>query len=264
MRRICVYIFSILALIISSSPEAKSQDTLFIPMKINAGIEVIGPVNYFINNSKLSAEGYVSVDLNQKWAAALNAGYLDYQYSQYNYSYLSKGFFIRAGGDFNMLKPKKSLGIYWGGLSLRYGLSRFEWEVPELSQTNYWGESASSIPANTKWGHFIEASPGMRAQIFRNFSMGWSINLRMLLYTGNYNGIKPIYFPGFGNAEKRISTGFSYFLVWHIPYKKTRVIIPKEEPQEEEDTEENPDQNRSQDSGTTGGFRQQQPGSNLR
>ena len=86
----------------------------------------------------------------------------------------------------------------------------------------------------------------------------------MLLYTGNFNGIKPIYFPGFGNAEKRFSTGFSYFLVWHIPYKKLRVIVPKEEPQEEEDTEDNPNQNRSQDSGTTGGFKQQQPGSNLR
>ncbi len=266
MRRICAYIISILAIILTFSQEANCQDTLFIPLKIHAGIEVAGPVRYFINKNTLGAEGYVSVDLNEKWAVALNAGYLDYQYAQYNYSYISKGLFVRAGGDFNILKPKKSLGKYWGGLSLRYGLSRFEWEVPGLSQTNYWGESTSSIPATKSWGHFIEASPGMRAEIFRNFSVGWSINVKMLLYSGKYNGIKPIYFPGFGNAEKRFSTGFGYFIVWNIPYKKIRVIIQKEEPEEEEDTEGTLDQNNSQGTTTPGGFRQQQPGpgSNLR
>jgi hypothetical protein len=266
MRRICAYIISSLAIILMSFQEAKCQDTLFIPLKINTGIELIGPVNYFIDKSKLSLEGYASVDLSEKWAAALNLGYLDYEYSQYNYSYLSKGFFVRAGADLNILKPKKSLGKYWGGLSLRYGISRFMWEVPELTQSNYWGESSSSVPSTKNWGHFIEASPGMRAEFFRNFSMGWSISLRMLLYTGNYNGIKPIYFPGFGNAEKRFSTGFSYFIVWHIPYKKIRVIIQKEEPEEDTDSEDNSDLNRSQGTTAPGGSRQQQPGpgSNLR
>jgi hypothetical protein len=219
-----------------------------IPLRINAGIEVIGPATYFIDKGTLSVEGFVSVDLNEKWSAALNAGYLDYEYSQYNYTY------------FNILNPKKSLGKYWGGISLRYGLSRFKWEVPEFSQSNYWGNTASSIPANKTWGHFIEASPGMKAEIFRNFSMGWSVSLRMLLYTGKYEDLKPLYFPGFGNAQKRFSTGFSYFIVWNIPYKKIRVITKKEEPEEPDEDEEptNP-----QDSGNRN-FKQQQPGNPMR
>ena len=261
MRRICVYFISILAVILSSLSQAKGQDTLFIPLKINAGIEVIGPVTYFIEKKTLSTEGYISADLNEKMAVALNAGYLNFEYSQYNYTYLNKGYFIRAGVDFNILKPKKSLGKYWGGIGLRYGLSHFTWEVPELSQSNYWGKSASSIPANKSWGHFIEASPGMRAEIFRNISMGWSISLRMLLHTGDFNGIKPIYIPGFGNAEKRFSTGFSYFIVWNIPYKKIRVIIQKEEPQDTEEDEDNKDQNRSQGTGSSGLRPQQQDNS---
>jgi len=258
MRRICAYFFSFLAVFLSSVSQVKCQDTLLIPLKINAGIEILGPVTYFINKEALSIEGFVSMDLSEKFGLALNAGHLDYEYSQYNYTYLNNGFFIRAGVDFNLLKPKKSLGKYWGGIGLRYGLSHFTWEVPTLSQSNYWGESSSSIPSTKNWGHFIEASPGMRAEIFRNFSMGWSISLRMLLYTGETDGIKPIYIPGFGNSEKRFSSGFSYFIVWNIPYKKIRVITKKEEPEEDEDIYDTDQQNNPQGSGSSG-TQQQQP-----
>jgi hypothetical protein len=258
MRRICAYFTSLLVFILAGQYPAKGQDTLLIPLKVKIGIEAIGPVTYMIEKQTLSTEAYVSADLNEKWALALNFGRLDYDFTQYNYNYLCKGFFLKAGGDFNILKPKKSMGIYWGGISLRYGLSRFEWQVPELSQSNYWGKAYSSIAPNRNWGHFLEASPGMRAEIFRNFSMGWSVSLRMLLYTGKSDGIKPVYFPGFGNATKRFSTGFSYYIVWTIPYKKIKVITRKEEPEEDEDQD---DQNRTQGSGTnssSSGNRQQQ------
>jgi hypothetical protein len=263
MRRIFAYIISLVALIFQTNPQAKGQDTLQIPLRINIGIEAIGPVSYFIDKKTLSLEGNVMVNLNEKYSVSASVGYLDYNYSQYNYQYLSNGLFAKAGVDINMLKPKKSMGIYWGGLGLRYGISRFRWEVPRISQSNYWGKAYSSLPPSNNWGHFLEISPGMRAQFIKNISMGWSVNLRMLLYTGTSEGMKPIYFPGFGNAGNRISTGFSYFIVWNIPYKKIRVIIKKEEPEEEEDTE---DMNNQQQQGTgtgtrnrtqTDGFRQQ-------
>ena len=130
MRRICAYFISITAIILSSVSQARGQDTLLIPLKINAGIEILGPATYFIDKNTLRLEGYVSMDLNEKWAAAFNAGYLDYEYSQYNYIYLNKGFFIRAGADFSILKPKKSLGKYWGGIALMPGEASIKW--PQL------------------------------------------------------------------------------------------------------------------------------------
>jgi hypothetical protein len=257
MRRTFAYIFSLSALLIAGTPAARCQDTILYPLKVNIGIEAIGPVTYIFEKKTFNASGYVSVDLNEKLAVAFEAGYLDYYYSQYNYTYLCNGFFVRAGTDFNILKPKKSLGKYWGGVGFRYGISRFGWEVPELSQSNYWGKATSSIPPTTNWGHFLEASPGMRAEVFRNFSMGWSVNLRMRLYTGTYNGIRPIYFPGFGSSDKRFTAGFSYYLVWNIPYKKIRVITKKPEPEEEE--EEPEDIDIQQQRGTqSSGLRQQQ------
>jgi hypothetical protein len=221
---------------INSLGNLQAQDTIPIPLKIKVGLEVSGPVLYISDKKILNAEGYISVDINEKASAVLNAGYLNYKYSQYNYEYLNRGAFIRAGIDFNLLKPDKSLGKYWGGVGLRYGISLFNSEVPLLEQDNYWGKTISSIPKKTYWGHFLEISPGVRAEIFKNFSMGWTVSLRMLLFTGTGKDLRPIYFPGFGNGGKTVTAGLNYFIVWNIPYKKINVIIKKEVPEETEDT----------------------------
>ncbi len=209
-------------------------------------MEVSGPAIYYSDKNILNAEGYISVDLNEKRAVTFAAGYLNYKYSQYNYTYLSNGGFIRAGIDFNLLKPDKSQGKYWAGIGLRYGLSRFNSEVPLLEKENYWGSTISSIGRRTNWGHFVEVSPGVRAEIFRNFSMGWSVSLRMLIYTGTGKDLRPVYFPGFGNGTKTITTGISYYLVWNIPYKKIKAIMKKEVPEESDDkSDTNPDNTKS-------------------
>jgi len=236
MRRTYAYFISLLLILQSGFDHAYAQDTLLIPLKIKVGLEVSGPAIYISDKNILSAEGYISVDNNEKISWVLGAGYLDYKYSQYNYDYQSSGIFIRAGADFNLLKPEKSLGKYWAGIGLRYGLSVFNSETPSLKQDNYWGTTSSSIAERINWAHFLEASPGVRAEVFRNFSMGWTISLRMLLHTGTGKDLRPIYFPGFGNGAKSFSTGLNYFIVWNIPFKKITVITKKEVPPEPDET----------------------------
>ncbi len=234
MEKTSVYFISILISIFSFPAIAQDEppDSLDIPLKLKAGIEVAGPVIYFIDENILSIEGYLSADLNEKMALYLCAGYSDYKYSQYNYDYLNKGSFFKAGVDFNILKPQTAMGKYWAGIGLHYGLSSFISETPFLKYENYWGTTTSSIAPETHWGHYLEASPGFRAQIFRNFSIRWSLNLRKLLYVGTSKDLKPIYIPGYGTADKSFSTGISYYLMWNITYKRIRVSVKQEAPSE--------------------------------
>jgi len=235
MRKTSAYFISLLVILISGLDQIRAQDTLLIPLKIKVGLEVSGPAIYFADKNILNLEGYISADINEKVSAVLGAGYLDYKYSQYNYQYLNKGMFIRTGADFNLLKPKKSLGKYWAGIGLRYGLSIFNSEVPAFQQDNYWGLTSSSLAKKTNWGHFFEVSPGVRAEVIKNIEIGWTVSLKMLLYTGTGKDLKPIYFPGFGSVSKSFSTGLNYFIVWNIPYKKIRVITKVEVPAEPDD-----------------------------
>ncbi len=238
MRR--TYGFFISILILFSPGILLAQDTIQFPLKIRAGFDISGPAVYFADKNKLGLEGYLSADRNEKMSYVLEAGHLKYQYSQYNYNYLTKGIFFRGGVDFNLLKPETSMGKYWAGIGLRYGLSIYNSETPAFQTENYWGTLKSSIPERTNVGHFIEVAPGVRTELFRNVSIGWSIRLRLLISGGGGKDLRPIYFPGFGNSSKGTNAGINYYLLWSIPYKSKRVII-KPEVKEEEPEEEMPE-----------------------
>ena len=143
MWRTFAYFSSILLIIIGRIFPAAGQDTISFPLKIKAGMEVSGPAIYFSQKKTLSTEGYIAMDLNEKISAVLGGGYLNYKHSQYNssdtliYRYLNNGFFLRTGVDFNLLAPEKSMGKYWAGLGLRYGLSVFNSEVPYFKKVNF-------------------------------------------------------------------------------------------------------------------------------
>ncbi len=239
--------------------QINAQDTLTIPLKIKVGLEASGPAIYYSNKNLKSLEGYISLDLDEKRSVVFAAGSLNYKYSQYNYSYMNRGTFVRLGMDFNLLKPDKSIGRYWAGIGLRYGLSRYNSETPGFFKENYWGMTSSSIPSRNYWGHFVEVDPGVRTELFKNFSIGWTLSLRMLVHAGGSRDLRPIYLPGFGNATKTITAGVSYFLVWNIHYKKITVITKKEAPEEpdEEDNTQNNSNGTIRNSDNTGsGIRQ--------
>jgi hypothetical protein len=234
MRRTYAYFISLLVII---SPQfLDAQDTVSFPLKIRAGIDLAGPVSYFQDKSNMSFEGYLSYDRNEKLAYVVEGGYLKYKYSQWNYDYTANGIFLRAGTDINLLKPQTSSGKYWVGVGLRYGVSIFSSETPLFKHENYWGTVTSSIPSRNSMGHFLEIDPGMRAEIFRNCSIGWSIRLRLLISGGGGKDLPPVYLPGFGTGGSNTSAGINYYLVWSIPYKTKTVITKKEAPPEEEET----------------------------
>jgi hypothetical protein len=241
--------------------QVQAQDTIPIPLKIKVGLEVSGPAIYYSDKNILNEEGYISVDLDEKHSAVLAAGYLNFKYSQYNYTYFNHGSFIRIGMDFNLLKPDKSQGKYWAGIGLRYGLSRFNSGVPSFQMTDYWGTTSSFLPSKTNWGHFLEATPGVRAEIFNHFSIGWSISIRMLLYTSTGKDLRPVYFPGFGDGTKTLTAGINYYIVWNIPYKMINAILKKPVPEDTEDTEDNSDKSNT---GTSGAKGNRQQGSGIR
>ena len=235
MRRTFAFFISLLALLATSV--VKAQDTIDFPLKLRAGIDISGPIIYFTDKSNLSIEGFFSLDRNEKMSYILEGGYLKYKYSQYNYNYLSSGIFLKAGTDFNLLKPEMSSGKYWAGIGLRYGLSIFNSETPSLETQNYWGSSTTSVPKRSSVGHFLEVAPGVRTELFKNLSIGWSLRLRLLISGGGGKDLRPIYFPGFGNSGKRVNAGVNYYIIWSIPFKTKKVItIPETEEEEPEDT----------------------------
>lgn len=237
MRKISAYFISLLLIIDLQGLTA--QDTVLFPLKIRAGFDIIGPGFYFNDRNNLNLEGFISYDRNEKMAYVLEGGYSDYRYSQYNYDYNSHGAFTRLGVDLNLLRPDKTMGKYWAGVGIRYGLSIFDSEIIAFSHENYWGETVSSVPSKKMTAHFLELAPGVRTEVFKNLSMGWTVRMKFLLSGGGGKHLKPISVPGYGNGDRLTNAGISYFITWNIPYRVRTVIIkPEVRSEEDEESEE--------------------------
>ena len=221
MKKISVYFIS--TVLSGIFMHAMGQDTIQFPLKMKIGADIFGPASYFTDNNTLAVEGFFSIDRDTSKALVVEAGYLKFRYSQYNYDFKSQGGFIKLGVDFNLLSPKVSKGRYYAGVGLRYGLGIFRYEVPYYEHGNYWGTFSGQIPSTTHMAHFLEVSPGIRSEILKNISIGWAVRLRLLVYSGTGRDLKAIYIPGFGNGSKAFSPGFSYYLIFNIPIRTVEV-----------------------------------------
>ena len=189
MRRTSAYFISLL--LFFQLLLLHAQDTVLFPLRSGPGSTLRVRQLIFITMITLPWKDIFHSTIMKNCRYVLEGGYLNYKYSQYNYDYLSKGVFTRAGVDFNFLKPEISKGKYWTGIGLRYGLSVFNSETPMFQHENYWGSVTSSIPSDKYKGHFIEVVSGVRTELFRNFSMGWTIRMKLLLSGGGGKDLKP-------------------------------------------------------------------------
>lgn len=234
MKRISVYFISLL--ILTFAGQANAQDSIKVPLNVRVAVDVFGPLYYLVYPDNLTVEGQVAYERNPKKSFVFEGGYQNFRYSQYNYEYLSKGVFFRAGIDFNLLDPFLSEGKYYAGIGLRYGLSIYSQEVPTYKHDNYWGTGTGSIPTSDHVAHFVEVNPGIRTEILKNISMGWNIRLRILLYPGTNKDLEAVSIPGYGNGTKSFSPGMNYYIVFNIPYKSV-FVKPAPEKITETDTE---------------------------
>jgi len=258
MSRTSGYFISLILVISGLTVNVLAQDTIQFPLKFRLGFEVTGSAKYFYEKERANLEGYFSLDLNEKISAILIAGRTDYSYARSRdtsflmYDYRTKGYYFRTGLDFNLLKPQKSQGKYFVGFGFRYGISHFDYEIPVITHENYWGRSVTSAPVTNEWAHFIEFTPSVRAEVWKNISIGWTVSLRKMIDPGTGRHLKPVYLPGYGNGSKSFSPGVSYFIIWSIPFKNKRIIILPEPEEEEDETGTNQNgENMNQD-----GFRQ--------
>jgi hypothetical protein len=220
MKRISGFFISLFLFL--SAAHLSGQDTLRYPLRIKTGFDLYGPGNSFFNKSISTFEGFISADIDTSRSVTVEAGWSEYTHSEYNYSYNSSGIFLKGGMDFNILRPSVSESRYYAGIGLRYGLSVYKHGFPDFLYDNYWGRATGSIDPTVRAAHFIEAVPGIRAELFKGISVGWALRVRMLLYAGTGKDVKPLYIPGYGNGLQRLSPGMNYYIIWSFRYREFR------------------------------------------
>ena len=175
----------------------------------------------FMKDRYYSSEVAATVNISNRFfpVVEVGVGHTDMVSHLYDISYKTRAPYYRIGMDYNMqYENGRPNYIYLGG---RIGYTDFEYTVDAPSLVDpVWGNVVpvhfDHVPCRAVWA---EAVGGVRAEIFKNVCMGWSLRYKYPLYKGPITNGGPWYIPGFGASSK---TAFSatYNVSYHFKLKK--------------------------------------------
>ncbi len=142
-------------------------------------------------------------------------------------NFTTKGSYLKVGFDFNgyenWLDMENIISV-----GLRYGFSTFNQQLNTFKIYNtsrYFGENpalASGEKFSGLTASWLEVVAGMKAKVFNNVFLGFSLRLNRLVTNKEPNNFENLYIPGFNRTYNGpFGVGFNYSVTYFVPlYKK--------------------------------------------
>ena len=145
----------------------------------------------------------------------------------------AKGTYIKAGFDYNAYENWLDMENIIS-VGMRYGASTFSQELNSYKIYNanpYWDE-VPSITSGEKYNglsaSWIEVVTGVKAKVFNNVFIGFSLQLKMLITNKQPDNFENLYIPGFNRTYNGdFGVGFNYTVSYFIPIYKKKAVAEK-------------------------------------
>jgi len=103
-------------------------------------------------------------------------------------------------------------------IGMKYGFSNQVHSASNIViEDKYWGDYNANMPEINIKSQWLELSSSVRAEIFKNFYLGWTIRFNFLLKSNNSEDIKPYYIPGYGKGTSNTFPLVNYYVYYMIP-----------------------------------------------
>jgi hypothetical protein len=227
------YIFSLALLCVSILGNAQVKDTTAVvyPERygLRVGVDLHRLSKSFYEKDYRGLEIVGDYRLTRRFYLAGELGNEEKTVDDDRLNFTTKGTYFKAGFDFNSFENWLDMEnmIYVG---MRYGISSFSHTVNSYKiydPTNYYGENTviSGAKYNGLTANWIEIIGGVKAELFSNLYLGFSLRLNYLVSNKKPDGFDNLYIPGFNRTyEGKFGAGVNYTLSYFIPiYKKKKV-----------------------------------------
>ena len=219
MKKMSNYIFSFLLLFMAVHTKAQEDDW----MGISIGADLSRIAVPIIDSTRYGWEFSADYEIIEDLFGCIEIGSQTTEFDS-DYHYHSFGGYTRIGVDYNFIEfiDKQSTDNVFIGI--RYAHSNFYHEADNIIiQDDIWGDYEDG-EIKRKWlnANWMEITPGMRARIFNNFYLGWSVRFRIMLWQKDDPDMQPYFIPGYGRAWSNNRIGFNYSIYYKIPLLKKR------------------------------------------
>ena len=196
-------------------------DTIPVFQGMNVVVDAVGPGWYVLGGDFLSTEVGLEVNLLNRFFPILEVGYgqTDAINEDTELHYRTSAPYFRLGLNYNAQYKKTLPGYIYAGFRLGYSSFNYYVDGPSMKDPVWSGELPvlySNVQSHAFWGELLV---GVRARIYKNFHMGWSLRYKMRFNVENAPYSAPWYMPGFG-VNKGTAFGATYDFVYQIPCKR--------------------------------------------
>lgn len=242
MKYMSKSIFSLLLLASFSgfAQEKLPADTITktVPVKterygIRIGADLYRPIRSLYEDGFNGLEIVADYRLTKKIYLAGELGNVDYTLDDDQVNFTTKGNYFKVGFDYNAYENWLDMEnmIYVG---IRYGFSTFSQNLNSYTiyDTNDYFEDVTMYPNREYSGlsaHWAEVIGGIKAEVFDNLFIGFSVRLNILLSETEPDNFANLYIPGFNRTyDGNFGAGFNYTISYFIPFYKKQSLPPTE------------------------------------
>lgn len=231
-RLISTYIIALLVLSNLLMPTSAHAQEIKIPSEdkeeekpfyqgLMVGVDVFGLASKALGSDAMSTEVSVHANLKNRFFPVVEIGFgkTDATGVETDIHYQTSAPFFRVGMDYNVFYKKPHLPGYFT-VGLRYGFSSFSYDMqsPDLVDPN-WGHTSipvvyDGVKSNAGW---LELVLGMKAQVYKDFYMGFTLRYRSRQSMKKHENTEPYYIPGYGRG-KSSNFGITYSLSYRLPF----------------------------------------------
>ncbi len=210
----------------------KEKDIPVYPLLngLEVGLDLWGPGSALLGSDNFSTEVSAALNLKNRFFPTVELGYgSSDSWSDDGIHYKTSAPYFRVGVDYNAFFKKKFQHRLMVGV--RYAMSSFKYDIASLGiddpiyggsynpniEDDIWGGSVPyNHPGMKSTMQWFELCGGIRAHVWRNLYMGWSLRFKFRLSasTGPYGD--PAYVPGFGSYGSN-TLGITYTIIYKFP-----------------------------------------------
>ena len=183
------------------------QGDVFRGLSVHA--DVGSPIISLLGGYARSYELQLDVNIYRRLYPIFEMGYATAKKeSMSGIVYDTKAPFFRVGLNYGLLKPFRDDGSersvqYYPFVGLRYAFSPVTYNLSNVEiKDEYWGTSAvEDFRHNVKYAGWMEVVGGVRVDLFKGLTLGWSIRLKTFLHTSAPDKAYVWYVPGYGKSS---------------------------------------------------------------
>ncbi len=230
--RILIIVMLLYALVANAQERKKIPlvDPAYRGFSVHA--DIASPIMGIVASpNTLNVELLADVNLYDRFFPVMELGYTSLTKEINESTYSINAPFFRFGMNFNIIRTVDNKGVYkenrsYAYLGVRYAFSVLDYALNNVKvENNYWGTTqVKDYTGSMVYSGWVEVHGGVRVDLAKGFTMGWSVGLRFLMHTSE--DMKQIlwYVPGYGK-NNTINFSFKYTVGYTFKTKKAKELL---------------------------------------